>query len=64
MPPRDFPPGMFWRLIGKNETRKKGVKMGNVEENREKWKKKRMKSRKPVSLFRGLPKWKFSPGKG
>ena len=24
--PRDFPPGNFWRLIGKNKARKKGKK--------------------------------------
>ena len=46
MPPRDFPPGNFWRLIGKNEARKKGKKMGNVEENEEIWKKRRSKMRK------------------
>ena len=39
-PPRDFPAGNFWRLIGQNEARKKGKKVGNVEENEEKWKKK------------------------
>ena len=33
--PRDFPPGNFWRLIGKNEAREKGKNMGNVEENEE-----------------------------
>ena len=37
--PRDFPPVNFWWLIGKNEARKKSKKMGNVEENEEKWKK-------------------------
>ena len=31
--PRDFPTGNFLRLIGKNEARKNGKKMGNVEEN-------------------------------
>ena len=38
-PPRDFPTGNFWQLIGKNEARKEGKKMGNVQENEEKWKK-------------------------
>ena len=37
--PRDFPPGNFWRLIGKNEAGKKGKKMGNVEESEGKWEK-------------------------
>ena len=36
--PRDFKPGNFWPLIWKNGARKKGQKMGNVEENEEKWK--------------------------
>ena len=36
---RDFPPGNFWRLIGKNEARKKVKKNRNVEENEQKWKK-------------------------
>ena len=36
LPPRDFPPGNFCRLIGKNEARKQGKKMGNVKENEEK----------------------------
>ena len=26
MPPRDFPPGKIWSLIGKNEAREKGKK--------------------------------------
>ena len=30
---RDFPPGDFCRLIGKNDARRKGKKMGNDEEN-------------------------------
>ena len=36
--PRDFPPGNFWRLIGKNVARRKGKKMEKVEENKEKGK--------------------------
>ena len=44
MPSRDFPPGNFWRLIGKNEAKKKGKKMENVEENEEKWKKGKRKN--------------------
>ena len=36
IPFRDFPPGKFWRLIGKNQARKKGNKIENVEENEEK----------------------------
>ena len=35
---RDFPRGIFCRVIGKNEARKKVLKMENVEENEEKWK--------------------------
>ena len=35
-----FPPGNFWELIGKIRQGKKVKKMGNVEENEEKWKKK------------------------
>ena len=42
MPPRDFPPGNFWQVVGKNEARKRGKKMGNVGG---KWKKE-MKIRK------------------
>ena len=49
-PPRDFPPGNFWRLIGKDEARKKRNKMEKMlkkmrkngkgkEENEEKWEK-------------------------
>ena len=37
VPPRDFPSGNFWQLIGKNEARKKW----NVEENEAKGKGKR-----------------------
>ena len=43
MPPRDFPLGNFWQLIGKTEVRKEGKKMGNVKENEEKWKKEGLK---------------------
>ena len=32
-PPRDFPPGNFWRLIGKNEARKKGKKWEMLRKN-------------------------------
>ena len=38
VPPREFPPGNFWQLIGKNEARKRREKKGkmeNVEENEE-----------------------------
>ena len=36
-PHRDFPTGNFWRLFGKNdEARKRGKKMGNIEENEKK----------------------------
>ena len=38
--PRDFPAGNFWQLIGENEARKRGLKMGNVEEMRKNGKKK------------------------
>ena len=31
VPARDFPPGNFWRLIGKRVARKKDTKMENVE---------------------------------
>ena len=43
MPPRDFPPVNLWRLIGKNEARKKVNKLKNEdkwnEENGKKWEK-------------------------
>ena len=35
MPLRDFSLANFWGLIGKNEARKKGEKMENVEEKNE-----------------------------
>ena len=38
VPPRDFPVGNFCRLICKNEARKTGQKMVNVEESEEKGK--------------------------
>ena len=51
MPPRDFPPGIFWQLIMKNVARKK-VKNGNVEENNEQLKKEENEE-----------KWKMKKGK-
>ena len=38
VPPKGFPPGNFWRQIGKCEAWKKVLKIENVEENEEKWK--------------------------
>ena len=44
--PRDFPPGNFWWLIGKNEAREK-VKNGKIRKNgrgkEEKWENEKMK---------------------
>ena len=38
--PRDFPPGNFWQLIGKNEAMKKGKKWEILRKIRKKLKKK------------------------
>ena len=46
-PPRDFPPGFFWQIIGKTEARKKGKKRWKVlRKMRKNEKKKKDKIRK------------------
>ena len=76
-PSPDFLPGNFWQLIGKNEARKKGNKWETLRKNgiKEGWKlgffffcfsllEPVAFTLEPVKLFRGVPKWKLSPGKG
>ena len=51
MPPRDFPSGNFWRLIGENEARKK-VKKWEMLRKRGKMENRRMKIRKKIEKIK------------